>query len=176
MPRRFASSLGLVLVVLVASACNASSATTPGPSAAASAAPATAAPTEAQPSTSGAPASETPGPDSNAMTQTDTEWGRIWDAIPRSFPVYPGATAATEIGAPASAQFVVPANVSTATTWMKSALDATGLRTTVSGPLEDGSMTLDSVGPNGCAAQTTIARTGGVTVLTILYGARCPFS
>jgi len=110
------------------------------------------------------------------MTQTDTEWGRIWDAIPRAFPVYPGATATTEIGAPASAQFVVPANVATATTWMKSALDATGLRTTVSGPLEDGSMTLDSVGPNGCAAQTTIARTGGVTLLTILYGARCPYA
>jgi hypothetical protein len=44
----------------------------------------------------------------------------------------------------------------------------------VSGPLEDGSMTLDSVGPNGCAAKTTIARTGGITLLTILYGAKCP--
>jgi hypothetical protein len=110
------------------------------------------------------------------MTQTDTAWGRIWDAIPPSFPIYPGSTATTEIGAPASGQFVVPANVATATTWTKAALDAIGLRTTVAGPLEDGSMTLDSVGPNGCAANTTIARTGGVTVLTILYGAKCPFS
>ena len=176
MPRRIASSLGLVVVAsIIFGACNASNVASPSATPA-TAEPATAAPTETPPQTSAAPSVATPGPDNSAMTQTDTEWGRIWDAIPRAFPVYPGATATTEIGAPASAQFVVPANVATATTWMKSALDGTGLRTTVSGPLEDGSMTLDSVGPNGCAAQTTIARIGGVTLLTILSGARCPFT
>jgi hypothetical protein len=171
MPRRIASSLGFVLFVSVAvAACDVTVRASLGP--VASVASATPTPAET-PVTASPAASEQAVP---SMTQTDTEWGRIWDAIPRAFPVYPGATVTTEIGAPASAQFVVPASVATATTWMKSALDATGLRTTVSGPLEDGSMTLDSVGPNGCAAQTTIARTGGVTLLTILYGARCPFA
>ena len=171
MRRRIASSLGLVIAASIAvGACSplndAPGATPSGPAATALGS-ITATPE---------PSDATAEPDASGMTQTDTEWGRIWDAIPRSFPVYPGAAATTEIGAPASAQFVVPADVATATTWTKSALDATGLRTTVSGPLEDGSVTLDSVGPNGCAAETTIARTGGVTLLTILYGAKCPFA
>jgi hypothetical protein len=110
------------------------------------------------------------------MTQTNTAWGRIWDALPRSFPIYPGSSATTEIGEPASGQFVVPTDVATATAWTKAALDATGLRTMVSGPLEDGSMTLDSQGAAGCLVQTTIARTGSVTTMTVLYGATCPFS
>jgi hypothetical protein len=46
----------------------------------------------------------------------------------------------------------------------------------VSGPLEDGGMTLDSEGAAGCMARTTIARTGSVTTMTVLYGATCPFS
>lgn len=121
---------------------------------------------------------ETEGPPSlgaGDVSQTVVEWGRIWDAIPPAFPIYPGSTPTTDIGAPASAQFVVPASVAAATAWTKAALDATGLRTTVSGPLEDGSMNLDSVGPAGCAALTTIAPAGDMTTMTILYGAACPF-
>jgi hypothetical protein len=163
--------LGFILVVsAAAAACNALNAapgTTPG---------ATAVPTGTPVATTPEPSVQTPEPSGSGTTQTDTEWGRIWDAIPRSFPIYPGAEPTTDVGPPASAQFVVPADVATATTWTKSALDATGLRTTVSGPLEDGSMTLDSVGANGCAAKTTIARMGGLTILTVLYGASCPFA
>ncbi|MFL5680185.1 MAG: hypothetical protein ACJ77B_06250 [Chloroflexota bacterium] len=111
------------------------------------------------------------------MSQTDTEWGRIWDAIPRSFPVYPGAAPTTDIGSPASAQLVIPADVATATSWTTSALKAAGFTTDVSGPLEDGSMTLDSTRPGtACKAQTRIAKQGGTTVMTVLYGADCPFS
>ena len=171
MPGRFARSLGLVLAVSVAAAgCNAlndAPGATPRPTPVPTGTPVTATP---------GPSVETPDPAGSGTTQTDTEWGRIWDAIPRSFPVYPGAEATTDVGPPASAQFVVPADVATTTTWTKAALDGTGLRTTVSGPLEDGSMTLDSVGPNGCAAKATIVRTGGLTILTVLYGARCPFA
>jgi hypothetical protein len=121
------------------------------------------------------PSDDTSSPDAGDVTQTDTEWGRIWDALPSSFPRYPGSEPASDIGAPASGQFVIPTDVETATVWLKGALDVAGLRTTVSGPLEDGSMRLDSVGPNGCAVQTTIARTGSITLETVLYGAQCPF-
>jgi hypothetical protein len=132
-------------------------------------------PTAAPPETGSAPAA-TNGPNASDVTQTDTEWGRIWDAVPRSFPLYPGSEESTDTGAPASAQFVVPTDVQHATAWLKSALDTAGLRTTVSGPLEDGSMQLDSVGPSGCMVSTTIAPTGNVTLMTVLYGALCPFS
>jgi hypothetical protein len=177
MRRRTASLLGSLVAVLIAAAgCNASSSASSSASVPASSAPAvTANPTETVVAT-GAGASESPDVQSNGMTQTNTEWGRIWDALPRSFPIYPGSTPTMDVGAPVSGEFVVPTNVATATTWTKAALDATGLRTTVSGPLEDGSMTLDSVGAAGCAAKTTIARTGSVTIMTVLYGANCPFS
>jgi hypothetical protein len=172
MPRRIASSLGfLVAVSLAVGACSSLNDAPAG-----SGSDATAVPTGSGVAATPNPTDATAEPDASGMTQTDTEWGRIWDALPPSFPVYPGATATTEIGAPASAQFVVPVDVTTATTWTKTALDGAGLRTSVSGPLEDGSMTLDSLGPSGCAAKTTIARSGGVTLMTVLYGANCPFS
>jgi hypothetical protein len=160
-----------VALSIVAAGCNALNATPSGSSSAA-----TAVPTETALSSEPVASAESPAVSQPAVTKTNTDWGRIWDALPPSFPVYPGATASTEIGEPASGQFVVPTDVATATTWTKSALDATGLRTTVSGPLEDGSMTLDSTGAGGCAAKTTIARIGSVTTVTVLYGASCPFS
>ena len=42
-------------------------------------------------------------------------------------------------------------------------------------PLEDGSVVLDMTGtPDGCALQVTSTPTGGLTTITILYGAACP--
>jgi hypothetical protein len=59
---------------------------------------------------------------------------------------------------------------------MKAALDAGDWATIIGGPLEDGGMALDSVGPaDGCQVSTRIAKVGGVTIMTILYGASCPF-
>jgi hypothetical protein len=179
MPRRTAPSAALLALVLgaVVAACTPLN-DAPGPSSTATAMPSGAV-ISASPDVSGPPsASPSTGGDSgtSGVTQTNTAWGRIWDALPRTFPIYPGSSESMDIGEPASAQFVVPTDVATATAWTKSALDAAGLRTTVSGPLEDGTMTLDSVGPAGCAAQTKIAREGAVTTLTVLYGATCPFS
>jgi hypothetical protein len=180
MPRRTAPSALLVALVLgaaVVAACNPLN-DAPGPSSTATALPSGAV-ISATPDVSGAPSDAPPSAGDSAtsgMTQTNTAWGRIWDALPRAFPIYPGSSESTEIGAAASGQFVVPTDVATATAWTKSALDAAGLRTTVSGPLEDGSMRLDSAGAAGCAVQTTIAREGAVTTMTVLYGATCPFS
>jgi len=122
------------------------------------------------PATSAAPSQ--PGP---VAGQTDTDWGRIWDTLPPSFPRFPGAKPSEPTG-PASATVVIPSDVQTATSWMKAALDAGDWATTIGGPLEDGGMALDSVGPaDGCQVSTRIAKVGGVTIMTILYGASCPF-
>ena len=48
----------------------------------------------------------TGAPSSGAtVTQTETDWGRIWDALPAGFPVIPGATPDEEAAGPASAVF-----------------------------------------------------------------------
>src|SRR4051812_25864339 len=114
MPRAFATCLAILVAVSIAAEGCATSTSTPSPtqSAAAAATPSVA-PTATE--LESEPIDETPGPGSSGITQTDTEWGRIWDALPRSFPVYPGAEETTDIGAPATEQFVVPANVTTAT-------------------------------------------------------------
>ena len=45
----------------------------------------------------------------------------------------------------------------------------------LSGPLEDGSYVLDSTGTApGCRVQASIAPLGGLTTVTVLYGASCP--
>jgi hypothetical protein len=107
---------------------------------------------------------------------TETDWGTIWDALPPGFPSYPGSTP-TETGAgAASAVFDVPADVQTVTTWFQAALERAGFSTlTLSGPLEDGSMEIESTGPvDECRVRTTIAPLGGSTIVTILYGGSCP--
>jgi hypothetical protein len=100
----------------------------------------------------------------------------IWDTLPPGFPRYPGSEP-TETGeGAASAVLDVPADVQTVTTWFQAALEHAGFSTfTLSGPAEDGSMEIESVGPvDECRVRTTIAPLGGSTVVTILYGASCP--
>jgi hypothetical protein len=147
--------------------------------------------TSPNPSASANPpsASPLPGPtdvptDPNATatatlpTQTDTAWGRIWDAVPPSFPTYPGA-GPTETGeGPASAILDVgdadPAEVAT---FYQTAILGAGFSTVESaGPMENGGFQVTGGGPNlGCAVQLTIDPLGGSTIVTILYGAECPF-
>jgi hypothetical protein len=107
---------------------------------------------------------------------TETDWGTIRDALPPGFPRYPGSTP-TETGAgAASAVFDVPADVSTVTTWFQGALEGAGFSTlSLSGPAEDGSMEIESVGPTTqCRVRTTVAPLGSSTIVTVLYGAVCP--
>jgi hypothetical protein len=121
---------------------------------------------------------ETDKPVGGDVTQTDTEWGRIWDALPASFPVYPGAVETEEAGAgePVSATFTAAAAPDEIATWMQSQLElATYSTEALSGPLEDGRFVLDSVGEEGCGIETTVAPAGGLTIITVRYGADCPF-
>ena len=149
----------------------------------ASAAEATPPPTRANPSdlpsVQAVPETDEPSASEEAaVTQTDTDWGRIWDALPASFPVYPDAVETEEAGAgePVSATFSTAAAADELATWMQSRLElATFSTEALSGPLEDGSFVLDSVGDEGCRVQTSVAPAGALTIVTVRYGADCPF-
>ena len=128
-----------------------------------------------QPPPSAAPPAS--GPSAPPAGTTETDWGTIHDALPPGFPRYPGSTPTETGGGPASAVFDVPADVPTVTTWLQGALEGAGFSTlSLSGPAEDGSMEIESVGPatTQCRVRTTVAPLGGSTIVTILYGAVCP--
>lgn len=128
------------------------------------------------PVTSTAPSAGAPSAVS-AAGQTDTTWGRIWDTLPTGFPAIPGSTPSNAADGPASATLVVDGDAAkTIATSMQTALEAAGFRTQgLSGPLEDGTYVLDSVGATaGCMVQVTASPLGGVTTVTVMYGAVCP--
>lgn len=149
----------------------------------ATASPSPAATTSSPATSSAAPSSAETSPSTEVSPpapggQTDTAWGRIWDSLPAGFPAYPGATPADEAATgPASAVLTVQgAEAKTVAEWMQSKLEqATYSTEALSGPLEDGSYVLDSIGPApGCRVQVSIAPLGGLTTVTVLYGADCP--
>jgi hypothetical protein len=129
------------------------------------------------------PGAATDGPtatDPPTTTQTDTEWGLIWDDVPAGFPVYPGAVRSEEAGGgePVSATFTIPGAeaVADVVPWMQAELElATYSTVALSGPLEDGGYVIDSVGDGDCRIETRIAPAGGVTIVTVRFGAECPF-
>ena len=149
-PRLLATAAGLALV---AAACGGSA--TPAPP---DPGPTPPAPTDVPGSTTRTPA-HSPG-------TFATAWGTAWDALPPGFPVPAGAKQADPgdpADGPVSGAFVVDGAAGYST-------EAT------SGPLEDGSLVIDSVGPDpACRAQTRVRPLGGTTMITVLYGAACPW-
>jgi hypothetical protein len=113
---------------------------------------------------------------SSSVGQTDTPWGRIWDAVPVGFPRFPGSAAANDASAaPSSARYAVSGNDPEAiAAWLQAGMETATFSTDVSGPLEDGTFTIDSRGDGGCRIETTITPLGGMTFVTVLYGADCP--
>ncbi len=169
--RRLFSTAPLILLLLLAACGPAGQATTTPPSGAASIAP--------SPSASDAPSAPatSAAASTGGGTQTDTEWGRIWDDVPAGFPVFPGSTIADDTSPdPVSATYSV-ANDDTAViaTWMQAALETASFRTeALTGPMEDGSFVLESVGDGDCRLQVVVVPMGGLTFLTVRYGAACP--
>ena len=163
----------LVLVALVAATvmfagCGPTPTTSGTPAATAPGAPSAGASAEASP----------PAPSIAVVTQTDTEWGRIWDNVPSGFPRYPGSSVADDTSPePVSATYAVagggdPEQIAS---WMQAALETATFSTeALSGPLEDGSFVLDSVGDGGCRIRVEIKPMGGLTFVTVRYGAACP--
>ena len=166
--RRPASVLSLGLLVLLA-ACGSTAdpaspdGSTGGPSAAASA--------------TSDEASTPPADGPVADTQTDTAWGRIWDGVPVGFPVFPGAMVAGDTSPePVSATYsVAKDDTAVIATWMQAALENASFRTeALSGPLEDGSFALEMIGQAECRLQVIVGPMGGLTFVTVRYGAACP--
>lgn len=160
--------LAPMTLLVVLAACG-SAGLSPGATSTASARASTVATSEAPSSVPGSGAE---------VTQTDTDWGRIWDSLPSGFPRIPGATPDEEAaGGPASAVLVVEGvDAKAVATSLQTSLQAAGYTSVGSlEPLEDGSVILDMTGPRkGCMLEVTATPTGGLTRITILYGAGCP--
>lgn len=168
MVTRSCRSLLVVQLVLVVAAC--------GPAASSTSSPATTTASTAEASAAASPPSAT-STSAAAASQTDTEWGRIWDTVPADFPVFPGATPADDAGGePASARFAVEGgNPQAIAAWLQDALEQVTFSTLgLNGPGEDGGYVIDSTGEGDCRIQTTIAPLGSMTFVSVRYGAACP--
>ena len=164
-PRRLVLTVPLVLAI---AACTSSGST-----------PSSAPPAEPSSPAASAPAeSEAPSGSPPAVGQTDTDWGRIWDAVPAGFPRFPGATPADATSEPASAHYTVSGGDPEAiAAWMQGALETATFSTVgMNGPFEDGAFVIDSVGDGTCRVETRIAPLGDLTAITVRYGADCPAS
>jgi len=129
------------------------------------------------------PSTEAPNPSGGVSTtppagQTDTDWGRIWDAVPAGFPIYPGARPAAEASTGAeSATFAVQgADPRMIATWLQAELERATYRTeALNGPREDGSFVLESIGAApDCRVEVAVVPLGGLVTVTVRYGAACP--
>jgi hypothetical protein len=173
--------LPFLVLCLALAACGGGTgpAATPSPSSPAASEPASPGEPALTPVPGGSEASAPPDPGgpSGAMTQTETDWGRIWDALPAGFPVLPGSIPTDPIDGPASGAFAVPAGPKEAADFMQAAAETEGYSTeALSGPFEDGSYVLDSLGESvDCRVQTRLTPLSGTTHMTVLFGAGCPF-
>jgi hypothetical protein len=174
-PRPFPLLLLSAVIVLLVAACGSAATASPSPTAPAASAPASpspspAAPTAASPAASGAIPSPSP-----ATTQTETAWGRIWDAVPTSFPVLDGASPVVADEA-VSLAYEVSAPPKAVADALQADLETAAFSTeSMAGPLEDGSFVITSTGDAGCRVETRVVPMGTTTRVLVRYGAACPF-
>jgi hypothetical protein len=78
---------------------------------------------------------------------------------------------------PSSGAFVVERDVETVAEQARAALDGAGYRIeALGGPAEDGSLVIDAVGQDpACRVRETVRPLGGLTLLSVLFGAACPW-
>lgn len=108
-------------------------------------------------------------------------WGTAWDALPPGFPVPAGAKPADPgdpADGPVSGAFVTAGTPDDVARAMQNGLGMAGYSTeALSGPFEDGSLVIDSVGVDpACRVQARVRERGGMTMITVLFGASCPWS
>ena len=173
--RRAADPLVPILVValaVLAVACGTGATISPRPSAAASVAP----PSPAVTAVPGGPASPVVGASVGPPTTTDTEFGKIYDLLPSTFPRLPGQQPAETGAGPTSGSFAVNTTAAAASKAIQAALTAQGWTVDVGSPLEDGSIVLEAAhAPPGCKTEVRFTPLSGTVVMSVLYGASCPF-
>jgi hypothetical protein len=116
--------------------------------------------------------------------QSDTGWGPIWNELPPGFPKPQGAEPAEVDSGPVSAAWTVASSgaanpVADSVTIAKryaDAFSAAGYGGGRDGPLEDGAYTAWASNGYGCDILVTAKSQGEETLVTVLYGAGCPFS
>ena len=135
-------------------------------------------PPAAAPSATSGVGPSLPGTPSTVPSTSTIDWGVIWDALPPSFPQYPGTQPTVTGGGPASAILDVPAEAGVASGWFQAALRAAGFAIVgASGPREDGSYDITaSKGSPDCQTEISLAPLGATTTATIYVAAACPFS
>jgi hypothetical protein len=155
----------MIVAGLLAAAC------TPGSTA-------TAAPTRTSssnaPATSAAPSEARGRP--SLPSQTDTAWGRIWDSLPPSFPMPLGSQPATDTGEVSSGQLLVPSTREAVVDFYRDAFRDAQFTVGTDGPLEDGSVIVTASNGSQCRIQVSVRAAGTQSMVTVLYGAGCPFA
>jgi hypothetical protein len=78
---------------------------------------------------------------------------------------------------PVSGAFTIDGGPDEVAKAMQNGLRAAGYSTeALSGPFEDGSLVIDAVGPDpACRVQTRVRPLGATTMITVLFGAACPW-
>ena len=125
------------------------------------------------------PTAPAPSASQAIASRMATEWGPIWDALPLDFPTSTvSSLTPVEPDEVASGAFEASGSVADVSAAIQAILERGSFSTeSMSGPFEDGSVVIESVGgaSTDCRVHTTVARLGGLTRVTILYGAACPF-
>jgi hypothetical protein len=119
----------------------------------------------------------TPGP--SLPSQSDTAWGRIWDALPPSFPIPAGAIPTETSSGPVTAELALPrgSTAARAAAFFRGELQKVGFAAVnLDGPLEDGRFVVSVPGAAGaCQIEVQAVPMGAGVVARVLYGAGCPF-
>jgi hypothetical protein len=107
-------------------------------------------------------------------TTSQTDWGEILDAVPSTFPRFPGAGPVDSPDGPASLAVTAPVATDAAAAWYRDALTAQGYGVELSGALEDGSRVLDATTDlPECRIRIDFHPMSGSTMIVVLYGAGC---
>jgi hypothetical protein len=113
-----------------------------------------------------------------SQTDTQTEVGRIWDALPKSFPRIAGAVPIETGSGPTTGTFAVGTDLASAVATIRAGLTGLGYNVDVGSPLEDGTVVLDAGGGGEpeCRIEVRFTPLSGTITMAVLYGAACPFS